>query len=184
MDRLTPLNAAGCERVFEDSMSGNRADRPQLAAAGRRPGSTIWRDPCASFLTTVNILTAHQSAVATREHRHHQRDWEADPPYHRRPWTIRSRAFRVSEPGTALATSRARGRIGGPPSALNAIKVRAAQAMLASGAMTGPEVARQVGCSSSTFVSPCASGRDAVAESQQPSGAPGGCGTRQSYSIA
>jgi DNA invertase Pin-like site-specific DNA recombinase len=52
---------------------------------------------------------------------------------------------------TALAASRARGRVGGRPPALNAIQVRAASAMLASGTMSASEVARQVGCSSSTL---------------------------------
>ena len=31
--QIDALNAVGCERVFEESMSGTRADRPQLAAA-------------------------------------------------------------------------------------------------------------------------------------------------------
>ena len=66
---------------------------------------------------------------------------------------------------TALAASRARGRIGGRPPALNAIKVKAAKAMLASGTMTAAEVARQIGCSSSTLYRHVPGGRTAVAES-------------------
>ena len=31
--QIDALHAAGCERVFEESMSGTRTDRPQLAAA-------------------------------------------------------------------------------------------------------------------------------------------------------
>jgi DNA invertase Pin-like site-specific DNA recombinase len=30
--QIDSLNAVGCEQVFEESMSGTRADRPQLAA--------------------------------------------------------------------------------------------------------------------------------------------------------
>jgi transposase-like protein len=48
---------------------------------------------------------------------------------------------------------------------LNAIKVKAAKAMLASGTMTAAEVARQIGCSSSTLYRHVPGGRTAVAES-------------------
>ena len=68
---------------------------------------------------------------------------------------------------TALAASRARGRIGGRPPALNAIKIRAAKAMLASGTMTASEVARQVGCSSSTLYRHLPGGRSALAQIDQ-----------------
>ena len=56
--QIDALNAAGCERVFEELMSGTRADRPSLpppwnspvrAMCWSSPGSTVWRDPCASF---------------------------------------------------------------------------------------------------------------------------------------
>ena len=66
---------------------------------------------------------------------------------------------------TALAASRA--RIGGRPPALNAVKVRAAKAMLASGTMTASEVARQVGCSSSTLYRHLPGGRSVLAQIDQ-----------------
>ena len=56
--QIDALHAAGCERVFKESMSGTRADRPQLAAALEfaREGDVLvvarldlWHDPCASF---------------------------------------------------------------------------------------------------------------------------------------
>jgi DNA invertase Pin-like site-specific DNA recombinase len=67
---------------------------------------------------------------------------------------------------TALAASRARGRVGGRPPALNAIKVRAARALLASG-MTAADVARQVGCSLSTLYRHVPGGRSAVAVARE-----------------
>jgi hypothetical protein len=51
--QIDALHALGCERVFEESKSGTRTDCPQLAPARvmcwSSPGSTGWRDPCASF---------------------------------------------------------------------------------------------------------------------------------------
>jgi DNA invertase Pin-like site-specific DNA recombinase len=52
--QIDAVNAAGCERVFEESMSGTRRDRPQLAAALEfaREGDVVVvarLDPCASF---------------------------------------------------------------------------------------------------------------------------------------
>ena len=67
---------------------------------------------------------------------------------------------------TALAASRARGRVGGRPPALDAIKVTAAKAMLASGTMTASEVARQVGCSASTLYRHVPGGRTAIRRSR------------------
>ena len=63
---------------------------------------------------------------------------------------------------TALAASRARGRIGGRPPALDAIKVKAAKAMLASRTMTASEIAQQIGCSASTLYRHVPGGRTAI----------------------
>jgi DNA invertase Pin-like site-specific DNA recombinase len=68
---------------------------------------------------------------------------------------------------TALAASRARGRIGGRPPTLNAVKVGAAKAMLASGTMTASEVARQIGCSSSILYRHLPGGRSALPQIEQ-----------------
>jgi DNA invertase Pin-like site-specific DNA recombinase len=65
---------------------------------------------------------------------------------------------------TRTAQAAGCGRVGGRPPPLNAIKVRAAKAMLASGTMTAFEVTRQVGCSASTLYRHVP-GTTAVAES-------------------
>ncbi len=65
---------------------------------------------------------------------------------------------------SALAASRARGRIGGRPPVLDSIKVMAAKAMLASGNLTAAEVARQLGCAPSTLYRHVPGGRTAMTE--------------------
>ena len=57
----------------------------------------------------------------------------------------------MSEPEPHWQPAVSVGAIGGRPSALDAVKVTAAKAMLTSGTMTASEVARQVGCSASTL---------------------------------
>ena len=56
--QIDALHAAGCERVFEEAMSGSRVGRRSLPLPWRSParvmcwsslGSIVWRDRCASF---------------------------------------------------------------------------------------------------------------------------------------
>ena len=72
--QIDALNAAGCERVFEESMSGTRADRPQLAAAAlefANKGDVLIvarLDAMRPLLSTVDTLQGarHRLAVAAR----------------------------------------------------------------------------------------------------------------------
>jgi DNA invertase Pin-like site-specific DNA recombinase len=61
-----------------------------------------------------------------------------------------------------LRAAKSRGRTGGRPRALDEAKLRAAKALLASGAFTAAEVARQVGCSTSTLYRSLPGGRSAL----------------------
>ena len=172
--QIDALHAAGCERVFEESMSGTRTEpaaccrpgvRPRGGCAGRHPARSTGAIHAPASDDRGHLAgTWHRTAVAPRGHRYRERDRTADPPHLRCSWTIRGGALR-ERTRTALAASRARGRIGGRPPALDAIKVTAAKAMLASGTMTASEVARQVGCSASTLYRHVPGGRTAVAES-------------------
>jgi DNA invertase Pin-like site-specific DNA recombinase len=55
-----------------------------------------------------------------------------------------------------------RGHRGGRPVALDAAKIRAAKAMLASGSMSAIEVARQLGCAPSTLYRHLPGGRSGI----------------------
>ena len=170
--QIDALQAAGCERVSEESMSGTRVDRPQLAAALEftREGDVLVVARLAvgrlrQLLSTVDTLKARGIGLRSL---HENIDTTSATGRLIVHIFAALGQFEVEllreRTRTALAASRARGRIGGRPPALNAIKVTAARAMLASGTMTASEVARQVGCSPSTLYRHVPGGRTAVAE--------------------
>lgn len=168
------LKSARCERVFTESMSGTCADRPQLAEAlaYMRPGdvlAVVRLDRLArsmrQLLATVDSLEArgiglrslHENIdTTTATGRLVLHIFAALGQFEVELLKERTRS--------ALAASRARGRIGGRPPVLDAIKVVAARAMLASGEMTAAEVARQLGCAPSTLYRHLPGGRGAMAE--------------------
>ena len=173
--QIDALHAAGCERVFEESMSGTRADRPQLAAAlaFAREGDVLvvarldrLARSMRQLLTTVDTLTARGIGLRSL---HENIDTTSATGRLILHIFAALGQFEVEllreRTRTALAASRARGRVGGRPPALDVIKVRAAKAMLASGTMTATEVARQVGCSSSTLYRHVPGGRTVMAGS-------------------
>ena len=173
--QIDALHAVGCERVFEELMSGTRADRPQLAAAlaFAREGDVLvvarldrLARSMRQLLTTVDTLQARGIGLRSL---HENIDTTSATGRLILHIFAALGQFEVEllreRTRTALAASRARGRVGGRPPALDAIKVRAAKAMLASGTMTASEVARQIGCSASTLYRHVPGGRTAVAES-------------------
>ena len=180
--QIDALHAAGCERVFEESMSGTRADRPQLVAAlaFAREGDVLvvarldrLARSLRQLLTTVDALTARSIGLRSL---HENIDTTSATGRLILHIFAALGQFEVEllreRTRTALAASRARGRIGGRPPALSAIKVRAAKAMLASGTMTASEVARQVGCSSSTLYRHVPGGRSALPQIDQAAARP------------
>ena len=176
--QIDALNTAGCERVFEELMSGTRADRPELAAAlaFAREGDVLvvarldrLARSMRQLLTTVETLQARGIGLRSL---HENIDTTSATGRLILHIFAALGQFEVEllreRTRTALAASRARGRVGGRPPALDAIQVTAAKAMLASGTMTAAEVARQVGCSPSTLYRRVPGGRTAVTEVTAP----------------
>ena len=176
--QIDALKAAGCERVFQESMSGTRADRPQLIAAlaYAREGDVLvvarldrLARSMRQLLATVEDLQArgiglrslHEAIDTTSATgRLILHIFAALGQFEVELLRERTRA--------ALAASRARGRVGGRPRAMDAMKVTAARAMLSSGEMTAAQIARQIGCSPSTLYRHLPGGRAAIAESGVP----------------
>ena len=168
IDALMPLGASGCSR---SRSAAHGADRPQLAAALEfaREGDVLvvarldrLARSMRQLLSTVDTLQARGIGLRSL---HENIDTTSATGRLILHIFAALGQFEVEllreRTRTALAASRARGRVGGRPPALDAIKVRAAKAMLASGTMTASEVARQIGCSASTLYRHVPGGRTA-----------------------
>lgn len=179
--QIDALKAAGCERVFQESVSGTRADRPQLAAALEyaREGDVLvvarldrLARSMRQLLTTVEDLQARGVGLRSL---HEQIDTTSATGRLILHIFAALGQFEVEllreRTKIALSASRARGRVGGRPPAINAVQVRAAKAMLASGTMSAAEVARQIGCSASTLYRHVPGGRAGIVAGASPAAA-------------
>jgi DNA invertase Pin-like site-specific DNA recombinase len=160
--QIEALTAAGCERVFEESTSGTRADRAALEFAREGDVLVVARlDQLArsmrQLLTTVDAL--HARGIGMRS-LHEAIDTSSAAGGLVLHIFAALGQFEVEllrgRTRTALAAGRARGRIGGRPPALDALKVTAAKVMMASGPMTAAEIVRQAAVAATGVAVPTA----------------------------
>lgn len=155
------LEAAGCVRIYEDTASGARTDRPQLAAAldslSEGDVLVVWRlDRLGRSLTHLieitnglagrgvgmRSLTEHiDTTTAVGQLVFHI--FAALAEFERNLLRERTQA--------GLAAARARGRVGGRPRAMTPAKFEAARELLESGERSVPEVAAAIGVGISTL---------------------------------
>jgi DNA invertase Pin-like site-specific DNA recombinase len=171
--QIDSLTAAGCERIFTESMSGTRSDRPQRAEAlaFMRSGDVLTVVRLDRLARSMRQLLTTMDSLQGIGLRSLHENIDTTSATGRLIFHIFASLgqFEVEllreRTRSALAASRARGRIGGRPPALDQIKITAAKAMLASGNLTAAEVARQLGCAPSTLYRHVPGGLSAVAES-------------------
>ena len=170
--QLDALRAAGCDRVFVETASGTRVDRPELGKA-------------LEMARSGDVLTVYRLDRLGRSLRHLIQVGED---LRCREIGLRSlteaidtstsagkfmfsilaalaemeREIIVERTRAGLRAAAARGRRGGRPVVLDAAKLHAAKAMLASGTMTAGEIARQIGCAPSTLYRHLPGGRSAL----------------------
>ena len=155
------LEAAGCERIYADTISGAKANRPQLAAAldHLRPGDMliVWRlDRLGRSLSELIDLMArlNEEEIAFRSLTE-QIDtttsggklifhiFGALAEFERELIRERTQA--------GLAAARARGRKGGRPKLLDECKVAMAQALYDSGEHSVRDICQTLGISRATL---------------------------------
>jgi DNA invertase Pin-like site-specific DNA recombinase len=159
--QLDAHRAAGCDKVFVEIASGARTDRPELAKAldQARQGDVlvVWRlDRLARSLRHLIDIAddLNRRGVAFKSI---TESIDTTTPSGRFMFNIlgalssMEREIIVERTRAGLVAAAARGRVGRRPPALDEDKVRAAKAMLASDTMTASEVARQLGCATSTL---------------------------------
>ena len=173
--QLDALRAAGCDKVFVETGSGTRTDRPELAKILEQVRQddvlVVWRlDRLARSLRHLIDIAddLNRRGVALKSI---TENIDTTTPSGRFMFNIlgalssMEREIIVERTRAGLIAAAARGRRGGRPAALDESKIRAAKAMLASGSMSAIEVAQQLGCAPSTLYRHVPGGRSRVAES-------------------
>ncbi len=166
------LRAAGCGRIWTETASGARTDRPQLTALldAARAGDTlvVWRlDRLGRSLQHL-IKVAEDLKQREIALRSLTEGIDTTTTAGRFVYSLlgalaqMEREVLVERTQAGLAAAAARGRKGGRPRALDDGKVRAAQAMLAAGTLSGAEIAKQLGIAPSTLYRTIPGGRRAV----------------------
>jgi DNA invertase Pin-like site-specific DNA recombinase len=172
--QLDALRAAGCDKVFVETGSGTRTDRPELAKALEQARQddvlVVWRlDRLARSLRHLIDIAddLNRRGVALKSI---TESIDTTTPSGRFMFNIlgalssMEREIIIERTRAGLVAAAARGRRGGRPAALDASKIRAAKAMLASGNMSAIEVAQQLGCAPSTLYRHLPGGRSAITE--------------------
>lgn len=160
--QVAALKDAGCERVFVETASGMRKDRPELALAlsHLRQGDTlvVWKmDRLArslkQLIDTVDELKSKGIGFRSLTQHIDTSTPEGKVMFHFFAVIAEFERDMIRERTMAgLEQARSMGRKGGRPSSVNKQKIAAAQAMLATNHdMTVVEIARQLGISSATL---------------------------------
>jgi len=155
------LLGAGCERIFEEHISGSAADRPELAAAMAyaRPGDQIvvyalnrLGRGVRQLLDTVDQLQAR--GIGLRSLTEHIDTETASGRLAFQLFAVLSNAEVEAlreRTRAGLQAARARGRLGGRPRKLTPIKVAMAKNLLSEGQLSVREVATEIGVGVSTL---------------------------------
>ena len=171
------LEAAGCERIFEETASGAQRERPQLAAAldWMRGGDTlvVWRlDRLARSLRQL-IVTLEELDARNAGFRSLTETIDTNTPggqliFHIFGALAEFERSLISERTRAgLEAARARGHAAGRPPALDDVGIAAARALLRDPSIPAAEVASRLGVSKATLYKYVPGGRAAQAPAHQ-----------------
>lgn len=159
--QLDALKAAGCEKIFEEKLSGAQRDRPELKAAFDyvRPTDTlvVWKlDRLArslkQLIETIEMLSEQKIGFRSLTENIDTTSSGGRLIFHIFGALAEFERSIIRERTTAgLAAARARGRVGGRPPALSESDLRVAQTLLKDGELTVAEIAERLHVAPSTL---------------------------------
>ena len=168
------LQAAGCERIFEETASGAQRDRPRLAEAlaWMREGDTlaVWRLDRLARSARQLIATVEDLDDRGIEFRSLTEAIDTTTPGGRLVFHVFGalaefeRELVRERTRAGLDAARARGRVGGRPAALDEEAIAVARALLRDPSIPVGDVARRLGVSRATLYKYCPGGRSPSAE--------------------
>ncbi|MDA8370101.1 MAG: recombinase family protein [Nocardiopsaceae bacterium] len=162
LDRqMDALTAAGCRRIFADKKSGRTDERPELKACHDflNPGDTLVVPSLDRYGRSLQDLVTMVADLRTREIGFtslHER-LDTTTPGGRLVFHVFAalaefiRELIVAGTREGLAAARARGRVGGRPSVVNADLIRAARDMLPNPEYSVTSIAKLLGVSPGTL---------------------------------
>jgi DNA invertase Pin-like site-specific DNA recombinase len=167
------LERAGCERLFVETGTGTRIDRPELAKMLEfmRPGDTC-------FVYRIDRLSRNLRDLLSLLDRFNERQIGLRSLTEAIDSTTPSGKLALhmlaamsqheieslkARTAAGRAAARARGRIGGRPRSLDETKLKIARALMADDQLSMSEIARQVGVAPSTLYRTLPGGRGAFA---------------------
>lgn len=181
--QLDALQAAGCERIFEEKASGAQRDRPQLKAAldYMRDGDTlvVWKlDRLArslkQLIETVEAMGARGIGLRSITEQLDTTTTGGKLTFHIFGALAEfERSIILERTVAGLDAARARGRTGGRPRSLDEADLAAARALLADPKIPVAEIARRLKIDQSTLYRYFPGGRGGLADCEDPSGVPG-----------
>ena len=170
--QIDALEAAGCERIFQETVSGSRSDREELSKLIEfaRPGDEVvvlrldrlGRD-IRNVLGVVDRLTRKEVALVSISE-----NIDGTTPSGRLAFHMLAALgqYELEQKRLACEAGRraaiARGRLGGRPRSLDEAKLKVARALMADQQMSMAEIARQIGCAPSTLYRTIPGGRGAL----------------------
>ena len=171
--QLDALKAAGCERIFTETISGTKAERPELRKLldHARSGDVIVVYSLSRLARSVRHLIDLSEEFQRREIGLMSLTESIDTttPAGRFVFTILGALGQMevellrSRTRAGLLAARQRGRVGGRPKALDPVKLTVVKTLIAEGTLTMSEIAEHVQVAPSTIYRALKGGRSALA---------------------